>query len=154
MVDWYGTKNVGKWVKEERNQLFAIAFSAFIVAFLAYIAISNVPYESDDSILMLTFIVVIAFFCGNTSYYVLLYLKKKDFLSKIFSFENSTILHAIENTLRNNNIQFIKRSEGGKVSQFPIKIVETFEIVDTQILIHVQKQTAMGTKVAVGPVRA
>ena len=85
---------------------------------------------------------------------MLLYLKKKDFLSKIFSFENSTILHAIENTLRNNNIQFIKRSEGGKVSQFPIKIVETFEIVDTQILIHVQKQTAMGTKVAVGPVRA
>ena len=149
MIDWYGEKKAGKWIRQDKTQLMAMMFALpFVIA--PVIILLYMVFQSLSIIFPLMVMPVVIFFAVFS---IVLYLQIKDMFTKTFNIDHKIVLDIIEQLLKSKGIMYTKQSEGGTLPQFPAKIIEIFDLSEKGVSIKIQQPTSLGTNVMIGPVR-
>jgi hypothetical protein len=146
MVDWTGSEKAGKWDLADKTAL------AFVIMMLGMAGFFTVIMFLIGSMSLFTFAMIIMY---DPLFLILavvlwtMYKQRKGMWLKVFPYDNDMVISALKQMCNKNKITFNLTGPG--TWQFsPIRYVETFELPNYGITIRVQKQTQLGTVLAVG----
>ena len=151
MIDWYGAKDAGKWVRLDKNQL--IGMIIIIPAMIAMVLVMMfMIYEPSAFMYLVVMPIVICTILFVLTYSYGSYSQTKDMVIKTFNIEDTTVLNVVEKVLEKRGQGYKKLSNNEKLPRFPMKIMEKLELPESNIVIKIQHGTNLGTSIFIGPV--